>query len=87
MMCLHMEGHFGSVTEMCEGYTDVSKTKIHASYMSNIVKILNLKFTTTLSTPSHGVVDQDWRSKFHVPYAGPPEHAQLVCQEVPLNPR
>ena len=55
---------------------------------------LNLKFVEISSTPWCDTVDQDWRSKSHAakhtsqpdwPYAGPPEHAQLVWQGCPLT--
>ena len=54
-----------------------------------------MKLVKILSTPWHGAVDQDWRSRSHAtkhasqppdwPCAGPPECAQAVWQGCPLT--
>ena len=69
-MGLHMEGHLIGVTKTCEGYMwrlTRNMTKKHTSYMWNITRNSNLNFIGNLSTPWHGAVDQDWRSKTHAP--------------------
>ena len=57
-----------SMTNTCEGYTWRSfgkyDCKVHKLHME-CQKNLNLKFVEILSTPCHGAVDQDWRSKLH----------------------
>ena len=69
MMGLHMEGCLIGVTKTQEGYMWRSRrnvTKKHTSYMWNITRNSNMNFVKNLSTPWHGAVDQDWRSKMHV---------------------
>ena len=61
-----MEGWMVSMTKTQEGYTwrsfkkcDQKAYKLHVKCHKN----LNLKFIKISSTPWHGAVDQDWRSK------------------------
>ena len=64
-----MEGHLVGATKMCEGYIWRllgNATKKHISNTQNVTRNLNLNFVKNLSTPWHGAVDQDWRSKMHV---------------------
>ena len=59
-----------SVTKMCEGYT----WRSFGNYNQNAYRLhvehhkdLNLKFIEISSTPWHGAVNQDWRSKLCAP--------------------
>ena len=64
-----MEGHFIGVTttgESCMWRSIGNATKEHVSYMWNVTRNLNLNFVKNSSTPWHGAVDQDWRSKMCV---------------------
>ena len=66
MMGLHVEGHLLGATKTCEGYTwrlTGNVTKKHTSYTWNIMRNSNSNFITNSSTPWHGAVDQEWRSK------------------------
>ena len=73
------------------GKHDQDVCKLHVEHNEN----LNLKLIEISSTPWHGAVDQDWRSKLHAPNCtrqppdwtctGPPEHAQLFWQGCPLT--
>ena len=70
MVGLHKEGHYIGVTKMHEGYmwrSTGNMTKECTSYMWNIARNLILNFVENSSTPWHGAVDQDWRSKMHAP--------------------
>ena len=84
-----MEGHLIGVTNMGECYTwrlIRNGTKKCTSYMWNITRNSNLNFIKNSSTPWHGAVDQDWRSKTHaLNCTGPPECAQPVRQGFPLT--
>ena len=67
-MWLHVESQMLSMTKMCEGYTwrsskkcDQKAYKLRMEHCKN----LNLKFINISSTPWHGAMDQDWRSKSH----------------------
>ena len=70
MMCLHMEGWMVSVAKMHDGYTwrsdEKCNQKVYKLHME-CCKDSNLKFMETLSTPWHGAVNQDWRSKLCAP--------------------
>ena len=64
-----MEGNLVGVTKTCEGYTwrlTGNVTEKNTSCTWNIAINLNLNFIKNLSTPWHGAVDQDWRSKMCV---------------------
>ena len=64
-----MEGCPIGATKMCEGYmwrSTRNMTEKHTSYTWNVTGNLNLNFIKNSSTPWHGAVDQDWRSKMHV---------------------
>ena len=66
MMGLHMEGHLKGMTKTCEGYmwrSTGNATKKCTSYTWNIAGNSHLNFIKNSSTPWHGAVDQDWRSK------------------------
>ena len=68
-MYLHVEGLMVSVAKMHEGYMWRSDAKCDQKAYSLHMdhhKSLILKFIEISSTPWHGSVDQDWRSKFHV---------------------
>ena len=69
-MGLHVEGHLLGMAKMHEGYMwrlIGNATKMCKSYMWNVARNLNLNFIKNLSTPWHGAVDQDWRSKTCAP--------------------
>ena len=64
-----MEGHLMGVAMMCEDYTcnwkcDQRAYKLHMEHCKKFKFYFHQKY---LSTPWHGAVDQDWRSKMHVP--------------------
>ena len=79
-----MEGHhLVGVTKMHEGYTwrlTRNATKKHTSYTWNVTRNSNLNFVENSSTPWHGAVDQDWRSKTH---ARPPDGFMLALLSMP----
>ena len=69
-MGLHMEGHYLGVTKMHVGDTWRSTGNVTEKCTSNTWNIIK-KFEfelhqKNLSTPWHGTMDQDWRSKMHV---------------------
>ena len=87
-MGLHVEGCLVGVTKIHEGYTwrlTGNATKKHTSYMWNITRNLNLNFIENSSTPWHGAVDQDWRSKTHAPKHAnqPPDGSTLALLSLP----
>ena len=70
MKGLHVECQLIDVTKMCEGcmWRSIGNvTKKQKSYMCNVSRNSNLNFVKNSSTPWHSAVDQDWRSKMHVP--------------------
>ena len=83
-----MQGHLIGVTKLHEGYTwglTGNVTKKQKSYMWNVTRNLNLNFIKNLSTPCHGAVDQDQRSKAHVPKHAnqPPDRSTLTLLSMP----
>ena len=87
-MWLHMEGQRVCMTKMHEGYMWRSirnVTERHTTYMWNVTRNMNLKFIKNLSTPWHGPVDQDWRSKSHVlkGTSQPPDRSALALLCLP----
>ena len=61
-------------------------TKEHTSYTWNVARNSNLNFVEKyLSTPWCRAVDQDWRSKTHVPkcVSQPPDGSTLALLSMP----